>query len=272
MRTSQLGPLLAFALLFSATAIQAQQSSTSVPSVQSTWTFRRDTVATALLQKSVAAMAATAPSDSAATGSLTIVEGSTNETGTITIQTHGMAETAETIDLPDGHRAVIYNNGDAKEVNGSNSVIPTLQLILVDQCVDFPLPLLSAFVNNPDESIHYVGQESLNGVSVQHIQVWNSFASKPRMQKLGLAPFSVREIWLDATSYLPVKVAYSRRMGGGAYPSIPVAITFSNYKNVNGVLYPFQIDKSYNGTPWQTITIQSVSFNTGLTDAQFETE
>jgi hypothetical protein len=38
------------------------------------------------------------------------------------------------------------------------------------------------------------------------------------------------------------------------------------------VLYPFQINKSYNGTPWEAITIQSVSFNTGLTTAQFQVE
>lgn len=263
MRSIRLGPLFALGLLLFATIVEAQQPSISATPV-------RDATAVALLQQSMAAMATTAPSDSAATGSLTLVEGSTNETGTITIQTHGTGETAETITLPDGQRVVIYNNGDAKEVNGTNSVIPTLQLIVVDQCADFPLPLLSAFVGNPDEAFRYVGQETLDGVPVQHIQVWNSFASKPRMQKL--APFSVREIWLDAGSYLPVKVAYSRRVGGGAYPAIPVAITFSNYKNVSGVLYPFQIKKSYNGTPWQTVTIQSVSFNTGLTDAQFETE
>jgi len=263
MRITRLGPLFAFALLLSVTIVEAQQSSVSATPI-------RDATAVALLQQSAAAMATTAPSDSAATGSLTIVEGSTNETGTIAIQTHGTAETAETITLPDEQRVVIYNNGEAKEVNGSNSVIPTLQLIVVDQCPDFPLPLLSAFINNPDESIRYVGQETLQGASVQHIEVWNTFASKPRIQKL--APFSVREIWLDATSYLPVKVAYSRRAGGGAYPAIPVAITFSSYKNVSGVLYPFQINKAYNGTLWETIAIQSVAFNTGLTDSDFQVQ
>jgi len=116
----------------------------------------------------------------------------------------------------------------------------------------------------------YVGPETLNGASVQHIQVWNTFASKPHLQQL--AAFSVKDIWFDTSSGLPVKIAYSRRAGGGSVPGIPVEVFFSNYTNVSGVLYPFQINKSYNGTPWQTITIQSVSFNTGLTDAQFQVE
>jgi hypothetical protein len=69
-----------------------------------------------------------------------------------------------------------------------------------------------------------------------------------------------------------MKISYSRRAGGQGVPSFPVEVSFSNYIRVNGVLYPFQINKSFNGTPWETITIQSVAFNTGLTAAQFPVE
>ncbi len=215
-------------------------------------------------------MATNAPSDSSATGTITIVEGSTTQNGTIQILTRGTNQTAEQITLSDTQRVVIYSNGDAKEVNGTQSTIPPLELIVTDQSPDFPLPLLLSVLNNPDEAYKYIGQESLNGVAVQHIQVWNTFASHPPLQQL--TPFSAKDIWLDTTSALPLKIAYTRRAGSGAVPSFPVEVFFSNYSNVNGVLYPFQINKSYNGTPWQTITIQSVSFNTGLTDAQFQVE
>jgi hypothetical protein len=230
----------------------------------------RDAIAISLLQKSAAAMASVAPTDSSATGNIDIVEGSTNESGTIQILTLGTNQTAESLTLPDSQRSVIYSKGDAREVVGTQSTNPVLELIVTDQCADFPLPLLLGALNNPDEAFQYVGQETLNGVSVQHIKVWNSFSSKPRLQKL--ASFSVRDVWLDAASSLPVKIAYKRQAGGGAVPSIPVEISFSNYTNVNGVQYPFQINKSFNGTPWQTITIQNVSFNTGLTATQFQTE
>lgn len=237
---------------------------------QSSSTVQRDPTAIAILQKSVASMAANAPSDSSATGTVTITEGSTTENGTISIQTLGTNDTAETINLPDGERAVIYSYGDAKEINGTASFNPVLELIVVDQCADFPLPFLSAMLANSDEAIHYIGQETLNGSSVQHIQVWNTFTSRPDIQKL--APLSTRDIWIDSTSNLPVKMTYTRHFGRGAAPAIPVELDFSGYTSVNGVLYPFQISKSYNGTPWQTITIQQVLFNTGLTDSQFQTE
>lgn len=245
-------------------------SSPHLNSQQSTTSPYRDPQATAILQASVRAMGGNVPSDSSATGTVTIVEGSSTETGTIQILTRGTAQTAETLNLSAGHRAIVYSNGDAKEVSAGQSSIPPLELIVTDQSPDFPLPLLLSVLNNADEAVRYIGQESLNTESVQHIQVWNTFASAPRLQKL--APFSTKDIWFDASSGLPVKIAYSRRAGGGAAPSIPVEVSFSNYTNVSGVLYPFQISKSYNGTPWQTITIQSVSFNTGLTDAQFQVE
>lgn len=263
MRIMRLGPLFAVGLLSFGTAIQAQQSPAPVVPT-------RNPTAIALLQKSAAAMATSAPSDSSATGNITIVEGSTNESGSITIQTRGTGETAEIINLPEEQKSVIYSYGDAKEVDGTKSVNPPVELILVDQSADFPLPLLSAFLSDTDENFRYIGQEILNGKSVQHIQVWDSFASKPRMQKL--ASFSTRDIWIDAESELPVKISYLRQPGKGAVHVTRVEVFFSNYTNVNGVEYPFQISKSYNGLPWQTITIQSVAFNTGLADTQFQTE
>jgi hypothetical protein len=68
---------------------------------------------------------------------------------------------------------------------------------------------------------------------------------------------------------LPQKISYTQRDAGGASPGIAVAGIFSDYRIINGVLYPFSIQKSFNGTPSATITIQTVTLNTGLTDANF---
>lgn len=253
--------LVALISLLVAASLNAQQAPTTV---------QRDPTAIALVQTSIAAMATNAPSDSSATGTIVVVEGSTTQSGTISIQTLGTGETSETINLSSGQRAVIYSNGDAKEINGAQSVNPVLELMVTDQCADFPLPLLLGALNSTDEAFQYVGLETLNGAPVQHIKFWNTFSSKPRLQNL--ATLSARDVWLDATSSLPVKIAYTRQAGEGAVPSVRMEISFSNYTNVNGVQYPFQINKFFNGTPWQSITIQSVSFNTGLTNSQFPVE
>src|SRR5262249_2721864 len=113
----------------------------------------------------------------------------------------------------------------------------------------------------------YVGLETVNALSCQHIRTWNTYASQPDLQYL--SSFTVRDIWIDAKSALPTKIAYSVRTGSGATPAMAVEIKFSDYRAVSGILYPFQITESLNGTPWLRATINSVSFNTGLPDSTF---
>lgn len=232
--------------------------------------IQRDPQAGALVQRSVAAMASTVPADSSATGTVTIVEGSTTQNGSIQILTLGSGQTSETLTLPSTQRVVVYANGDAKETVGSQSIIPTLEAAITDQCPDFPLPLLLAALNSPDFAFRYVGQETLDSVAAHHIQIWNTYSSNSHLKHL--VSFSLRDVWFDATSGLPLKISYARRVADGAAPAIPVVISFANFTKVNGVLYPFLIHKSLNGTPWQTITIENVSFNTGLTASQFQVE
>jgi hypothetical protein len=177
MRIPRFAFLLAFVLVIvSATA--------QLPSPMTAQSPQRDQQAIAMLQQSIAAMANGIPTDSSATGTVTVVEGSTTQAGTIQILTLGATRTFETLTLQEGQRTVVYANGAAKEINGSQSSSPPLELALTDQCTDFPLPLLLSSLSNSDETIHYVGAETLDGQAVQHIQVWNTFASKPRLQKL----------------------------------------------------------------------------------------
>ena len=124
--------------------------------------------------------------------------------------------------------------------------------------------MLGAILNNSDYRYLYVGLESLNGLSVHHLQFWNSFNSRPKFQFL--ADLTLRDIWIDTVSGLPQRISQIQRAGRGSEPHIQIDTYLSN---VSGVFYPFSIRKSLNGSPWMTITITSVSFNTGLTDANF---
>ncbi len=228
---------------------------------------QRDPQAVAILQQSLAAMGGSVPTDSVATGTIVVVAGSTTETGTIRILSRGADQSSEQIHTTTGNRAVIYSRGFANETRGTTVNSLQMELVVSSQSPDFPLPLFVGALSNSDFAFQYVGQETLDGSPVQHIRFWNTFSSKPRLQKV--AEFSVKDVWVDAASGLPRKLSYDRRAGGGSAPRIPVAIFFSDYRNIGGVLYPFLIKKSYNGTPWTTITIQNVAFNTGLTDANF---
>jgi hypothetical protein len=229
------------------------------------WTI--SAAAQTAVQGSVAAMAATIPSDSQASGTVQIIAGSETETGTIQILTRGFSQTSEQISTASGSRAIVSSQGLASETaNGTLQALP-MELAVTSQSPDFPLPLLGAALNNPDEAFQFIGQETLNGRAANHVRFWDTFASNPGLQSL--AAFTTTDVWIDPASRLPLRISYIRRNGGGSAPRVPVDVYYSNYQNLGGVLYPFSIQKSLNGTSWTTITISSATFNVGLTDSNF---
>jgi hypothetical protein len=242
-------------------------TSSPVVSQQTPTSAQRDSKAVALLQQSVLAMGGTVPPDSVATGSVTIVAGSLTSNGTIRILTRGTSQTSEQILLPESSTTVTYSGGFANQTVDSTTTGLSLERAATAQSVCFPLPFLAGALANLDVSLQYVGLETLNQQSVQHFRLQNSFASQRIFQQL--AEFAVFDVWLDASSALPARISFVRRDGGGSVPRIPMDAYFTNYRTVSGIAYPSQISISLNGTPWTTVTISNVAFNTGLSDSNF---
>ena len=228
---------------------------------------QRDAQAVVVLQRAFTAMGGRAPTDSVATGSIELLEGSKTETGTIRILNRGLDQSAEHIGMRSGNRSLIYSRGEANGVLGTTVKAFTLELASSSQSPEFPLILIAAALTNSDSAFQYLGTETVGGIQAHHMRYWNTYGSSPKLRNL--AEFSVKDVWVGVVSGLPLKLGYDRRNGGGAESRVPLAVFYGDYRNVGGVLYPFLIQKSLNGTPWTTITIQSVSFNTGLTDTDF---
>lgn len=228
----------------------------------------RDARAVAVMQQSLLAMGGSVPADSAASGRITITAGSTTEAGTIRILTRGLDQTAELVDTEEGKRAVIYAHNRAVEVDDRGSVQKLwMELVVTSRSVLFPLVPVGAALGDPDTAFQYLGRESLDGSFVEHVRFWKTFASTPDLKDL--AQFTITDLWLDAASGFPRKLAYERREASGDAIGVSVEVTYADHRNVGGILYPFQIKKSLNGTPWATITIGSVALNAGLTDSDF---
>jgi hypothetical protein len=249
-------PLLAAIFLYS-----AQSSSQQTPAPA-----QRDPQALAVLQSSIVSMGVL-PRDSTASGTVTIVEGSSTSSGTIQIQTRGLDQTSEQLQLPSISRVVVYSKGEAAETIGTQTQYLQAELAVTSQCPAFPLPLLVAALNNPDTALQYVGLESENGLPVHHLRYWNSFASHTKLQFL--ADFTTTDLWINANTGRPQLLSYFRRAGRASEPRTTVDVYFSSYQNVGGIAYPFLVQKSLNGSSWMTITITNVAFNTGLTDSSF---
>jgi hypothetical protein len=255
-------------LAFAASFLLISSSSAGIPQTPSTTTSapQRDPQAVALLQTSISVMGVP-PSDSTANGNVTIVAGSLTQQGAVTILTRGSTETSIQFQMRDNPWTIVFANGQVNKIEASQTTVYSLELAASSQCLYFPLPLLYGFLNNTDYSIQYVGQEAIGSSTANHIIVQNTFNSSPTYQFL--SPFTEADIWTDASSGLPIKIAMIRRDGGGSAPKIPISVVYSNYQTISGVRYPFTIQEYITDTLWATTTIQSVVFNTGLSDTTF---
>jgi hypothetical protein len=253
--------LAASLLLISNTSVSGLQTPTATSAAP-----QRDPQAVVLLQNSVSAMGSL-PSDSSASGNITIVAGSLTEQGTIHILTRGTSQTSVTVQAGVVNWSVIFSGGQSNRIEeGTTKALP-LELSASSQSLHFPLPFVYNLLSNPDFSVQFVAQESLGTSTVNHIHVQNTFASQPLSQFL--SEFTSADVWLDASTGLPAKISLARRLGGGSAPRIPISISYANYQSVSGVQYPFTIQEFITETLWGTTHIQSVSFNSGLTDTNF---
>jgi hypothetical protein len=261
MRRTRLALLLILALISQFTL--AQQ--TSAP--PATQTPLRDPQALSLLQGAIVGMGGSVPNDSVATATVVIQAGSSTQNGTAQFLTRGADQSSEEIVTADSDRTLIYSRDLGAEQSQGILQVSPLELVSTRQSPIFPLPLLANILNNQDSTLQYVGLETIDGASYQHIRTWNTYASTADRQPL--SEFTVRDIWLNASSGLPWRISYNLRAGRGSPPRQPIQVTYGDFRRVGGILFPYLTLRSLNGTPWMTIVIQKVQLNTGLTDANF---
>ncbi len=78
----------------------------------------------------------------------------------------------------------------------------------------------------------------------------------------------VRHVWVDAQTFLDVKVDGTRRMDGKLRP---VFTYLKEYRSVGGVMIPHVMETAIEGAPGaERITVEHVALNPELADARFE--
>jgi hypothetical protein len=262
MRRSLTVAFLVFLFALPASLLAQQSVQTPAPPP-------RDQQAVAVLQQCFAAMGGALPADSVATGTVTIIEGSRTEEGTLRVATRGSDQSVEDITTPNDHRVVVYSRLSAAQTSDGATKLLSFAASATSHSPDSPLPLIAWALSSPDAAMSYVGLESADGQAFHHIRLWNTLASIPQLQPF--VEFTVKDLWIPTSTGLPLKLAYEKREGGGSSPRIRMEISYSDYQPFGGVLYPTQIQKKFNGMVWTTIHISNVTLNTGLKDTDFPT-
>jgi len=128
-------------------------------------------------------------------------------------------------------------------------------------------PALGSLAAGPNTVLSYVGQESRNGATVQHLQSY-IFQSR-RTSGVSWQQLSTTDFYLDATTLLPVAITYNAHPDNDATTNLAVEVDFSNYQTINGVAVPMRIQRYLQGSLLVDVTVSTASFNTGLTLSTF---
>jgi hypothetical protein len=134
--------------------------------------------------------------------------------------------------------------------------------------VTFPALRLMSILQSASTSLTYVGQVTRNGSTAYQVHcVLPVGASAPPAPIL--PAFGAFDLYIDPTSFLIVSLQEIAYSDTNFQVSFSHEIDFSNYQSVRGVAAPFGITESVGGQETWSLSLTSLSFNSGLTDAVF---
>jgi hypothetical protein len=229
--------------------------------------------AVAYAAQAMAAMTGTTPvNDITLTGTATRTAGSDVETGSITLKALGNLDSRFDLVVTSGTRSEIRNNstgvpqGAWITPDGVSHAMANHNT-LTDAAWFVPQLTVLSQLSNPNLIISYVGPETRAEVNVQHLH----FAvQSPSVDPTGLLQgLSAEEVYLDASTFLPVAVSFNTHPDNDAGTNIPVEIDFSNYQKVSGVQIPFHVQKFLNNSLFLDVTVQSAVLNSGIPQSDF---
>lgn len=190
--------------------------------------------------------------------------GVNNGNGSATLRALGTGESRLDIALSNGTRTEVRDAQTGYPMGqwfnpGNTSGYVAYQNCWTDAVWFFPA--LGSLAAAQNLVLSYIGQETRNGESVQHIRsyVYQANPSPGFTQQM-----STMDFYLDAATLLPVATLFSAYPDDGTVSTISVEIDFSNYQSLSGVRVPLHIQRYSQGNLLTDITISEATFNTGL--------
>lgn len=231
--------------------------------------------APALLQKSLAALVGnTTVSDVTLTGTARHIAGSDDESGAATVKILASTGCRMDLTLPSGPLTEVYStsaSGPSGSWSGPDGAAHPIAFhnLSTDSNWFFPALILANILGNQNSSLVYVGQETKDGTAVLHISSSHIPPPAAAAEATLLQQLSQTEIYFDATSLLPVAIAFYTHPDNNALLNIPVEIRFSAYQRQSGVQVPMHVQKFINNSLLLDLQFQNVVFNSGLSATSF---
>src|SRR5215469_6781747 len=214
----------------------------------------------------------TSVSDVTMTADSLWIAGGTRESGTATLKAKGTGQGLVHISGGTVKRREIRNdiNGPDGRWEGSDGAAhPVAPHNCWGPAAWFSPHAVVQTMIDPHVALRYIGQETRNGVVVDHIQMRRPSTAKNAQLARDLEKLSTVEILLDSTSHLPVGVTFNTHPDNDYGRDIPTEIRFGDYRATNGVLVPFRIQRWLQGMLNTDLTVTTATVNSGLADREF---
>ena len=228
------------------------------------YTPQRDAAAISTLQSAVSAMGGASlietVQDCILTGSIQYSNG-TSKTFNWTI---AGSEFRRELDLPTGGATVFYSGhgSPAWTRNGSTSAL-NYHMDRANRPLYLPPYALFLDLNNSVYTLKYVGTVQLNGGNAIQVHISDDSDSVGSL-------VTPQEWYFDPVSFLPLQVQFRQPSNENAGDYSNATFAFSQFVAVGGVLAPATISYTQDNLPSQTITIGTVTFNTGVPPSVFD--
>ncbi len=198
--------------------------------------------------------------------------GSGGDSGTATLKALGMGESRMDLALSIGQRTEIRDAQTGVQLGEWINPDSTSGQFASQNCWTDAVwfyPVLGSLALGTNVVLSYIGQETRNGGTVQHIQSYVYQSNWPA----GVFPtpqqLSTMDFYLDATTLLPVALTFNAHPDSDPSTNLLIEIDFSDYRSVSGTLMPMHIQRYLQGNLLADVTIISASVNSGLSLSDF---
>jgi hypothetical protein len=200
----------------------------------------------------------------------TFIAGSDQEMGPATLEAKGNGETRMVLNLTGGTRQEIRNGPAGAWIGPDGTPHPmALHNCWTDASWFFPLLSLAGALNDPTVAVTFLGQESADGRALFHLRFYRVVPGQSSQVTADILRLSALDIYLDASSYLPLVASFNTHPDSDASTDIPVRILFGGYRATNGIQVPFRIQKLLQGTLTLDLIVAQAATNSGLPDSEF---
>ena len=209
--------------------------------------------------------------DFSASGSIAYSWGAASVYGSATIKSRGAGQFRIDSQVPGGTLSMVVSNGTGalSLPDGMRSTIAHQDTLNVG---NLTLPIICIYAAIQDTTVTIIddGVVPLGSGQARKITIQQNFPEKIDPTH-SLSADTKKDYFFDPSSFRLLQVRDTVPSRNYAVSgSIQHIIGFSNYQISNGILFPLSIAESVDGQSTWSLALTSVTFNTGLSDSDFQ--